>query len=193
MRDEAFYDIANRLEKGADIWIEIGSGKFKGSVVKAIETKTHSIYKGQDYGYQNSSDGYGTPGGKYEDHKIKFKINGRFQWSSQYYLYEDEKRNARIVTATATLKEQNKKPPKDFLNREFNIDDVVFVYSASYGEMLGVVSEINNIGTITLRVAKRQHSEWMSDIAKQGIYKVPYERAHRVMIIDDPAILLLRA
>ncbi len=193
MNNAKFLDIQKRVANGDKVFIEIGSGKYKDSILQALDTKTHTTYKGTNYGYKTGT-GYGVPGGQYEDHKIKFKVNGKTLWLCKWYLYEaDWTTTPKIVIKAKTLKGQNKKPPKDFLGREFTIEDVVFLYSTTYGEMLGVVDEINDKGTLTLRVAKRQHSDWMTDRAKQGIFKVPYERAHRVMIIDDPAILLLRA
>ena len=193
MNEAKFLDIRKRVANGDNVYVEIGSGKYQNSILKALDTKLLTTYKGTDYG-NTGCDGYGTPGGTYEDQKIKFKVNGKTLWLCKHYLYEaDWTTTPKLIIKAKTLKAQNKNPPKDFLNREFTIEDVVFLYSTTYGEMLCVVDEINDQGTITLRVAKQQHSEWMSERSKQGIFKVPYERAHRVMIIDDPAILLLRA
>lgn len=175
MKDQRFYEIIVQLAEGLEIWLMIDSGKYTGSVVKALDTKTLIYYGGGDH--------------QYEELKIKFKINGRILWQNIWNLRVTSQTQESIVTKSV---DQKKKISKDFLGREFAINDVVFLYSVTYGEILGVINEINDKGSLTIRVAKKKNEGW-SDRAKQGIFVVPHFRTCRILIIDDPAILLLRA
>lgn len=179
MNDDRFNEIRQRLERGSQVWIQIGSGKYNGSVSEALDTKIYTSYYDDDKQY------------KYEDMKIKFKINGRALWLVSWGLQESSQKSENIVTKS--IKNKTRTAPKDFLDREFSIDDVVFLHSSTYGEILGVIDKINDKGTLTIRLAKKRNEGWESDQVKQGIFMVPYNRANRILIIDDPAILLLRA
>ena len=182
MNDEKFYEIKNSLAKGDEVWLYLNSGKYAGSIARALDTKTHTSFYGGDYQVGSEY--------QYENFKIKFKINERNIWINVWNLRESSQRYEFIVIKSL---DQKKQVSKDFLGREFTVDDVVFLYSSTYGDILGVINKINDKGSLTIRVAKKKNEGWNSDRAKQGIFVVPYYRADRILIIDDPAVLLLRA
>ena len=194
MDDELFYKIKDSLAKGKEIWIHLGSGKYAGSIARALDAKTN--YDRDDYKDVEQSMHVPTAREEYEyypedaDFKIKFKINERNIWINAWNLHESSQRYESIVIKSV---DQEKKISKDFLDREFNIGDVVFLHSSTYGEILGVINEINNKGTLTIRTAKKQNKWYTSERSKQGIFLVPHARTNRILIIDDPAVLLLRA
>lgn len=183
MTDEEFFKIKDRLAKKSEIWLQINNGKYSGSTAKALEAKTITKY----YGLSEESKSRRT----YLNCKIKFNINGRNLWQNAWYLYEAS-HNYEIIVIHSGV-DQKKKISKDFLDREFTVGDVVFFYSSTYGEILGVIDKINDKGSLTIRIAKRQNEGWNSKRSKQGVFLVPHNRANRLLIIDDPAVLLLRA
>lgn len=185
MNDQEFLEIKDSLTKGADIWLQINSGKYLGSIAKALDAKTSTKYYGDDERF------------RYIDYKIKFKINGRNLWQNIWYLHEASQKYETIVTRSVA--DQKKQISKDFLDREFDVGDVVFLHSPTYGEILGVINKISDTGTLTIRIAKKQNEWYTSKRSKQGVFLVPHSRADcsnragRLLIIDDPAVLLLRA
>lgn len=172
MHTLGFIDIKNKIDEGIDVFVRyLNQGsKYYGSIVKVLEAEVKT-YGDSPYLWSE------------EKFRIKLKDNKNV-WVNRYSV---EETNHTYENIQERIDEH--KISKDFLGKEFEVGDVVFLYSSTYGEMLGVVKEISPKGTIKIKSAKQKQTY---SYPTKKLYTVPHYRASRVLIIDDPQIMLLK-